>query len=79
MKVYKTRELAMNFTNENLAEAKIRYLDADFEILSSGSFVKCAVTGEIIHLEELKYWSVERQEAYVDVKASLERELQFKN
>lgn len=59
-------------------EAKIRYLDADYEILSSGSFVKCAITNENIPLHELKYWSVARQEAYVDVKASLERELESK-
>ncbi len=56
-------------------EAKIRYLDADFQILSSGSFVRCAVTGKPIELDELKYWSVERQEAYIDVHASLAREL----
>lgn len=68
-----------NFTAGTSTEAKIRYLDADFEILSSGNFVKCAVTDQIITLEDLKYWSVERQEAYVDAKASLERELQFRS
>lgn len=57
-------------------EAAIRYLDADFQILSSGSFVRCAVTGKPIDLDELKYWSVARQEAYIDVDASLARELQ---
>ena len=57
-------------------EAKIRYLDADYQLLSPGSFVRCAVTGKAIPLDELKYWSVARQEAYVDVKASMEREME---
>jgi len=51
--------------------AKIRYLDGDFQILMPGNHVVCAVTSEIIPIEELKYWSVERQEPYVDVNASV--------
>jgi hypothetical protein len=31
----------------------------------------CAVTGARIALSDLRYWSVERQEAYVDAAASL--------
>lgn len=54
-------------------EARIRYLDADFQILSPGTFVRCAVTGQSIPLDELKYWSVSRQEAYVDAQAALSR------
>lgn len=56
------------------SEARIRYLDADFRVLTPGTFVRCAVTGKPIPIEELKYWSVARQEAYVDVHASLEAE-----
>lgn len=55
-------------------EAKIRYLDADFQILLPGSHVICAMTGRSIPLDELRYWSVARQEAYVDAAASLEAE-----
>lgn len=51
-------------------EARIKYLDADFQVLSAGSFVRCAVTDKAIPLDELKYWSVAKQEAYVDVAAS---------
>lgn len=58
-----------------MTEAKILYQDGNFEILSYGEFVKCAVTGEKINLDELKYWSVSRQEAYKDCAASLQREL----
>ncbi|MAA96860.1 MAG: hypothetical protein CMN87_14260 [Stappia sp.] len=54
-------------------EARIRYLDADYQLLSPGTFVLCAVTGQQIPLDELKYWSVSRQEAYVDAHAALAR------
>lgn len=54
-------------------EARIRYLDGDFQVLSPGNFVRCAVTGTPIPLDELKYWSVERQEAYVDADAAFKR------
>ena len=56
-------------------EAQLRYLDGDFQVVSPGSFVRCAVTGESIPLDELKYWSVARQEPYLDAAASLSREL----
>ena len=54
-------------------EAKIRYGDADFDVISPGSFVRCAVTGLPIPLDELRYWSVEHQEAYVDAATALKR------
>jgi hypothetical protein len=38
-----------------------------------GAFVRCAVTGLPIPLEELRYWSVELQEAYVSPEAVLQR------
>jgi hypothetical protein len=41
--------------------------------LTPGSFVRCAVTGADITLDELKYWSVARQEAYADANAALRR------
>lgn len=57
-------------------EAKLRYLDGDFHVLVPGSHVRCAVTGQAIELDALRYWSVDRQEAYVDAAASLKRELE---
>ncbi len=53
-------------------EARIDYLDGDYSIKAPGNFVKCAITGKTIMLEELKYWSVSRQEAYIDAAAALE-------
>ena len=67
------------FDMANASEAKIRYLDADYQVLAPGAFVRCAVTGKPIPLDELKYWSVARQEPYVDVETSLKRELEFLN
>jgi hypothetical protein len=64
------------FEGPGAREARIRYLDGDFQVQSPGAFVRCAVTGDSIPLDELKYWSVERQEAYVDAAASLKRELE---
>lgn len=54
-------------------EAEIRYLDGDYRIVRPGSYVRCAVTGEPISLDELKYWSVELQEAYANPTAVLAR------
>ena len=54
-------------------EAKVEYLDGDFRILSPGTYVVCAVTGEHIPLEELSLWSVDRQEAYATPQAAMER------
>lgn len=54
-------------------EAKLRYLDASIDILSDGDHVVCAVSGKNIHLSQLKYWSVERQEAYSSARIAFER------
>ena len=63
------------FEGPGAKEARIRYLDGDFQVASPGSFVRCAVTGESIPLDELRYWSVQRQEAYASAARSLTREL----
>jgi hypothetical protein len=60
------------FEGRGSREAKIRYLDGDFQILMPGSHVTCAITGDLIPVDELRYWSVARQEAYMDAAASLE-------
>lgn len=65
------------FEGPGAREARLRYLDGDFQVVTPGSFVRCAVTGEAIPLEELKYWSVARQEAYANADASLSRELEL--
>ena len=60
-------------------EAKLYYGDGNFDILKGGDHVLCAVTGQTIPLSELKYWSVDLQEAYADGKTSLIRHQQVLN
>ena len=61
------------FEGSGSREAKIRYLDADFQILLPGGYVICAISGKQIPIDELKYWSVDRQEAYATPEAVLKR------
>ena len=54
-------------------EATLSYGDGEYQIVSAGDFVRCAVTGQPIPLDELRYWSVDLQEAYASAETSLER------
>lgn len=63
----------LNTSSSAGGEAVVRYLDADLHILKPGDYVTCAVTGRKIPLAALRYWSVDRQEAYVDAAAAAER------
>ena len=44
--------------------AKIKYLPNNFQIIESGDYVVCAISGKKISLENLTYWNVDLQEAY---------------
>lgn len=57
-------------------EAKVRYLDGEFEVLAPGDFVRCAITGQQIPLADLKYWSVDLQEPYATAEVSMKRYLE---
>lgn len=61
------------YDHRSPGEAEVKYLDGDFRVIRPGGFVRCAVTGVAIPLDELKYWSVERQEAYATPEAVLKR------
>lgn len=65
-----------HFGDTRSTEATIRYLDGDFDIISHGAYVTCAVSGAKIPLDELKYWSVARQEPYADGQISFAKELE---
>ncbi|KNY23720.1 DUF2093 domain-containing protein [Methylobacterium sp. ARG-1] len=54
-------------------EAVVEYGDGTMRVVKPGSFVRCAVTGESIPLDELRYWSAARQEAYVSPEAIMKR------
>ncbi len=45
-------------------EARLRYVQGSYMMLSPGDYVLCAVTGAPIALADLRYWNVEHQEAY---------------
>jgi hypothetical protein len=73
----KSGNVAMNRMERRPAdtgEAKVEFLDGDFRVVRPGGYVRCAVTGRPIPLDELRYWSVDRQEAYADPAASMMRE-----
>jgi hypothetical protein len=44
--------------------ARLQYQPNGFRVLAAGDHVLCAVSGQAVPLDELRYWSVERQEAY---------------
>jgi len=64
----------MLMSNKN-RPAKLHYMANSFRLLAGGDHVTCAVSGEAIPLEDLRYWSVAKQEAYasceISVRASL--------
>lgn len=60
-----------DFRPDGLAE--LEYLDGEFRVVKPGSFVLCAVSGETIPLDALRYWSVDLQEAYASPAIALER------
>ncbi len=52
-------------------EAVLEYDDAEYHIVKAGAFVRCAVTSRRIPLNALKYWNVDKQEAYADAAAAM--------
>ena len=61
------------FGTSGHGEARLEFLDGDFRVIAPGAYVVCAVSGEHIPLDELKYWSVDREEAYASPEAVLQR------
>jgi len=57
-------------TSRAPGEARLKYLPGDLELIAPGDFVICAVTARKIPLDALRYWSAERQEAYIDAAAA---------
>lgn len=55
--------------------ATLIYGPNGFRVIRPGRFVLCAVTGEPVPLDELRYWSVERQEAYASPEIATRRML----
>jgi hypothetical protein len=54
----------MNVMERDKSEARLHYLDGEYEVVVPGGYVVCAVTGVQIPLDALRYWSVDLQEPY---------------
>ncbi len=59
--------------NSGEKAAKLYYGPSSFRVLKPGQHVYCAISGEVIPLEELRYWSAEHQEAYASAEIATER------
>lgn len=59
--------------NDQNELASVRYFANDLEILRPGRCVRCAVSGQLIALEDLRYWNAEHQEAYASAEFALQR------
>jgi hypothetical protein len=64
-------QVERDFRPDGLAE--LEYLDGEYRVVQSGSFVICAVTGVQIPIDALRYWSVDLQEAYASPDIALQR------
>ncbi len=64
----------MLMSSKNRA-AKLHYMANGFRILSSGDHVLCAISGQKILLDELRYWNVARQEPYASADISTQAAL----
>ena len=53
--------------------ATLLYGPNGFRVIKPGHYVLCAVTGEPVPIEELRYWSAERQEAYASPEIATRR------
>ncbi|MEI6170241.1 MAG: DUF2093 domain-containing protein [Pseudomonadota bacterium] len=56
-----------------MKEAKLKFKPGNFEVISTGDYVICKVSGKKIDLSELKYWNVELQEPYFSYVEAAER------
>jgi hypothetical protein len=61
------------FERGGSGEAVVEYGDSNLRVVRPGRFVRCAVTGAEIPLDDLRYWSVARQEAYASPDAAMQR------
>ncbi len=52
--------------------ARLHYMANGFRVLTPGDHVICAISGERVPLEELRYWSVAKQEPYASAAIAAE-------
>lgn len=59
--------------NSSEHPATLVYGPNGFKVIRPGHFVHCAVSGVPVPLEELRYWSVDMQEAYASAQIATRR------
>jgi hypothetical protein len=64
--------------SSNDRPATLHYGPNGFRVVTAGNYVLCAVTGEKIPLDALRYWSGELQEAYASCEISTRRLMEAK-
>jgi hypothetical protein len=52
--------------------ARLHYMANGFRVLVPGDHVVCAVSAQPIAIDDLRYWSVERQQAYATAEIALQ-------
>lgn len=52
--------------------ARLHYMANGFRVLAPGDHVVCASTGARVPLNDLRYWSVAKQEAYATAQVASE-------
>lgn len=63
--------LEKDFGPAGLAQVEFRH--GEYRVIVPGNYVLCAVTGQRIPLQDLRYWNVELQEAYASPIAAAKR------
>ncbi|MBC6981026.1 DUF2093 domain-containing protein [Caulobacter sp. 17J80-11] len=64
----------MNAFDRDLGgQAVVHYGDGEYVVLKPGRYVLCAVSGEQIPLDGLRYWNPKLQEAYAGPEQALKR------
>jgi hypothetical protein len=59
-------------------KAKLIFKHNYFQVLEDGDYVLCAISGKKILLQNLNYWNVDLQEAYLSPKEANERFIALK-
>ncbi len=59
--------------NSSDRAAELIYGPNGFRVMRPGNHVVCAASGMAVPLEELRYWSVDRQEAYASAELAARR------
>ena len=72
-------EVGKGASDKYQGNSEIEVIELKNQIVMPGDHVICAVTGQKIPLDELKYWNFKRQEPYIDAEASLKAELRNKS